>query len=92
MLPYLRALPSALMVLLGFVLLVELTSFTTIGAAQGKRFAIAGLTIDTTSPLPWVIALEALALGALWLRREARAFRLRWDSLMEDAKRQAGAS
>ncbi len=91
-LPYLRALPSAVMVLLGFVLLVELASFTTIGAAQGKRFAIAGHAIDTTSPLPWVIALAALGLGALWLRREARAFRLRWDALMEDAKRQAGAS
>lgn len=91
-LPYLRALPSALMVLLGFVLLVELTSFTTIGAVQGKRFAVAGYVIDTTSPLPWVIALAALGLGALWLRREARAFRLRWDALMEDAKRQAGAS
>ena len=90
-LPYLRALPSAVMVLLGFVLLVELASFTTIGAAQGKRFAIAGHAIDTTSPLPWVIALAALGLGALWLRREARAFRLRWDALMEDARRRAGA-
>lgn len=80
------------MVLLGFVLLVELTSFTTIGAAQGKHFAIAGRTIDTTSPLPWGIAIVALGLGALWLRREARSFRLRWDALMEDAKRQAGAS
>lgn len=91
-LPYLRALPPALMILLGFVLLVELTSFTTIGAAQGKHFAIAGRTIDTTSALPWGIAVAALGAGALWLRREARAFRLRWDALMEDAKKQAGAS
>ena len=30
-------------------------------------------SIDTTSPLPWVVALAALGLGALWLRREARA-------------------
>lgn len=91
-LPYLRALPPALLLLLGFVLLVELTSFTTIGAAQGKRFAIAGRAIDTTSPLPWGIALVALGLGALWLRREAHVFRLRWDAVIEDAKRQAGAS
>ncbi len=91
-LPYLRVLPPALLVLLGFVLMVELVSFTTIGAAQGKHFAIAGRAIDTTSPLPWGIALAALGVGALWLRREARAFRLRWDALMEDARKQAGAS
>ena len=40
-LPYARAFPPALLVLLGFVLLVELASFTTIGAAQGKKFSIA---------------------------------------------------
>ena len=90
LLPYLRALPPALLVLLGFVMLVELTSFTTIGAAQGKRFTIAGQAIDTTSSLPWGIALAALCVGALWLRHEARAFRLRWDALMEDARRRAG--
>ena len=72
--------------LLGFVLLVELASFTTIGAAQGKTFTIGGHVIDTTAPLPWVLALAALVVGALWLRREARGFRERWDALIEDAK------
>ena len=71
----------------GFVLLVELASFTTIGAAQGKTFSIGGHTIDTTTPMPWVIALAALILGALWLRREAHGFRLRWDALLESLKR-----
>jgi branched-chain amino acid transport system permease protein len=32
--------------------------------------------------------LAALILGGLWLRREARGFRERWDKLMEGAKRQ----
>ena len=85
-LPYARAFPPALLVLLGFVLLVELASFTTIGAAQGKKFSIGGHLIDTTAPLPWVVALAALVLGALWLRHEARGFRQRWDELMEGAK------
>ena len=78
----------ALLILLGFVLLVELASFTTIGAAQGKKFAIGGHVIDTTAPLPWLVALAALGLGALWMRHAARGFRERWDALIEDAKRQ----
>ncbi len=44
LLPYARAFPPALLVMLGFVLMVELASFTTIGAAQGKKFAIGGNT------------------------------------------------
>jgi branched-chain amino acid transport system permease protein len=84
--PYARAFPSALLVLLGFVFLVELASFTTIGAAQGKTFSIGGHVIDTATPAPWVIAIGCLVLGGLWLRREAQGFRLRWDELMESAK------
>jgi len=86
--PYARAAPPALLVLVGFVFLVELASFTTIGAAQGKTFTIGGNVIDTTAPAPWVIAIGCLVLGALWLRREAQNFRQRWDELMEGAKRQ----
>ena len=92
LLPYARAFPPALLVMLGFVLLVELASFTTIGAAQGKKFAIGGNIIDTTAPMPWLIALAALVFGGLWLRREARGFRLRWDELMEFAKQKDAMS
>jgi branched-chain amino acid transport system permease protein len=84
--PYARAFPPALLVMLSFVLIVELASFTTIGAAQGKKFSIGGHIIDTTAPMPWIVAFAALLLGGLWLRREARGFRERWDALMEGAK------
>ena len=86
--PYGRAFPPAVLVLLGFVFLVELASFTTIGAAQGKKFKIAGNLIDTTASLPWIVAIGFLVLGGLWLRREAHNFRQRWDELIEGAKRQ----
>jgi len=83
---------NALFIGLGFVLLVELTSFTTIGAAQGKKFSIAGTTIDTLAPMPWVVAFAALVLGGLWLRYEARNFRDRWDAIMEGAKAESAKS
>ena len=86
--PYARAAPAALLVLVGFVFLVELASFTTIGAAQGKKFTIMGNVIDTNAPAPWVIAIGCLVLGGLWLRREANNFRQRWDELIEGAKRE----
>jgi branched-chain amino acid transport system permease protein len=84
--PYAKAFPPALLVMLGFVLIVELASFTTIGAAQGKTFKIGGHLIDTTAPMPWVVALAALILGWLWLRIAARGFRERWDEVMESVK------
>ena len=84
--PYVRVLVPGLLVLLGFVLLVELASFTTIGAAQGKSFGIAGRVIDTNAPGPWLAAAALLILGGLALRSQSRVFRLRWDVLIEDAK------
>ena len=45
-LPYLRVLVPGLIVLFGFVGLVELLSFLTIGKAQGKRLELFGQPID----------------------------------------------
>jgi branched-chain amino acid transport system permease protein len=84
--PYARIFTPAVLVLLGFVFLVELTSFTTIGAAQGKTLSIGGRLIDTTTPAPWTISIAALILGGIWLRHEARGFRQRWDALIEGTK------
>jgi branched-chain amino acid transport system permease protein len=86
LLPYARAFPPTLLFLLGFVFVVELASFTTIGAAQGKTFTIGGRAIDTTAVLPWAIASAALVIGAVWLRFEAHRFQLCWDALIESAR------
>jgi branched-chain amino acid transport system permease protein len=54
--PYVRvALPGIFMVL-GFVGLVELTSFLTIGAAQGKTLILFGHKIDVHEVFPWLLA------------------------------------
>jgi len=80
--PYARLLIPALLLLFGFVGLVELTSFLTIGAAQGKTLVLYGHKIDVNSVTPWLISTAALVLGGAWIRIEARAFLKVWDGLM----------
>jgi branched-chain amino acid transport system permease protein len=86
-LPYARILVPGLIVLFGFVGLVELLSFLTIGMAQGKRFALFGHTIDIYSTVPWLISLVCLLGGGVWLTREAKAFKRVWDGLIEMARK-----
>ena len=83
-LPYLRvSVPGSLMVL-GFVGLVELTSFLTIGAAQGKTLIPFGNRVDVHASLPWLIAIALLLGGGFWFLVEARAFHRVWERLMAE--------
>lgn len=84
--PYLRLLPGILAVLLGFVGLVELLSFLTIGAAQGKKLVLFGDTIDVHSPVAWSISIGCLLFGGAWLRYEAIGFHKIWESLTTDLR------
>jgi branched-chain amino acid transport system permease protein len=68
----------------GFVGLVELTSFRTIGATQGKQLVLFGSSIDINAPQPWLVAAALLLLGGAWAWREARAFHRIWDRLNDD--------
>jgi branched-chain amino acid transport system permease protein len=81
LLPYLRLLVPALLALLGFIGVVELLSFLTIGAAQGKQLALFGHALAIASTTPWLVALLCLFGGGYWLRREASRFRLVWNEL-----------
>ena len=84
--PYARVLVPGLLSVMGFVILVELAQLSTIGAAQNKSLMVGGYAVDPHSATPWMIGASALVVGGLWLRREARFFRTRWDALIEDAK------
>jgi branched-chain amino acid transport system permease protein len=86
--PYLRVILPGLLMVLGFVGLVELTSFLTIGAAQGKTLVLFGRKIDIHAVLPWLLATICLLGGSWWLRIEARSFRRVWESLMIELKPQ----
>jgi branched-chain amino acid transport system permease protein len=84
--PYLRVAVPGLLMVLGFVGLVELTSFLTIGAAQGKTLVLFGQKIDVHATLPWLVAAVLLLGGVCWFRIEARLFRRVWDGLMIELK------
>jgi branched-chain amino acid transport system permease protein len=90
--PYVRVVVPGLLLVLGFVGLVELTSFLTIGAAQGKTLVLFGRKIDVHAGLPWLLATVLLLGGGFWLRIEARAFRRVWEGLMIELKPQRSAA
>ncbi len=82
--PYLRVAPAAATLVLGFIGVVELTSFLTIGAAQGKNLVLFGNRIDVHATLPWLVSVVALVGGSLWLRLESRAFAQVWNAVTAD--------
>jgi branched-chain amino acid transport system permease protein len=84
--PYLRIALPALATILGFVGIVELASFLTIGEAQGKHLVLFGHAIDVRSPAPWIVSAVLLIAGGLWFLRAARGFRLVWDTLTADLR------
>jgi branched-chain amino acid transport system permease protein len=91
--PYLRVLLPGLMAVGAFVLLVEMASFVTIGAEQGKSFKLGGAThIDPFTLPPWLAAAAALVVAIVWLRLEARALGRVWDGLSDEARRLGHAS
>ncbi len=87
--PYVRMAIPGVIVLLGFVLMIELTSFMTIGAERGKKFQLGSLQIDQNTMTPWLIGIAALVLGGLWLKREAGQFMVVWNRLMDQIKARA---
>jgi branched-chain amino acid transport system permease protein len=84
--PYARVAVPGLLVVVGFVLLIELCSFLTIGASQGKTFTLAHTTIDPRSAAPWLIGALLLVGGGAWLWREGGRVRAAWDAVMEEIK------
>jgi branched-chain amino acid transport system permease protein len=92
LLPYVRVIVPCLVMVLGFVGVVELASFLTIGAAQGKALVLFGSKIGEHDVLPWLAALACLVVGTTWFALEARAFRRVWDGLMSELKPERSAA
>jgi branched-chain amino acid transport system permease protein len=85
--PYLRVLLPGFVALLGFVGVVELLSYLTIGMAQGKRLELFGQSVDIFGAAPWIASLVCLLGGGFWLVRESTHFKRVWEGLIEAARR-----
>jgi len=91
-LSYLRLLVPSLLTLLGFVGMVELLSFLTIGAAQGKQLSLFGYPLDIASTAPWLAAMFCLVAGGWWLWYETDRVRLAWKDVVAALPRSGAAT
>ena len=87
--PYARLSIPAISTLLGFVGLIELVSFLTIGEAQGKTLVLFGNKIDVHATMPWLVSSALLVLGGAWLRLEIRSFARVWEDVTADLKQRS---
>ena len=84
--PYLKLLVPGLLVAVGFVLVVELCSFLTIGAAQGKTFKLSADHHRAAHPGAVGGGRTAADRGGLWLRHAARGFAAAWQAVVDEIK------
>ena len=85
--PYAPLARPLALVVVGFVLAIELCSFLTIGAAQGKSLTLVrGHRRTRGASRPWIAAALLLAAGGLWLRVEMRRFGAAWGAVTEEIK------
>lgn len=88
-LPYFRTLPPALLLLAGFVLLVEMAYALSSGQSGPAR--VFWTAWDPRGGPAWVIAAAAFVAGVLWLRREAGGVRAAWAGV-DAALKQRGTA
>ena len=79
--PYARLVIPVFAIVLGFIGLVELLSFLTIGAAQGKKLVLMGTAIDVSFSRPWLICAGLFLAGGIWLYFEAARVGRIWENL-----------
>ena len=85
-LPYVGILVFGVLALAGFVLIVELLSFISIGKAQGKQLGFFGHPVNSASALSWIAGVVLLVAGGAGLGWFGQRLRRVWDAEMEDLR------
>ena len=79
--PYVGATLTAATMVLGAIMLIELTYHVTLDTGQGPVARLFGIPLDTDTPGPWVFASFVLLSGAIAFEYYRRNFRRCWDEI-----------
>jgi branched-chain amino acid transport system permease protein len=79
--PYFGALAAAAVLVLGVVLLVEMTYHLTLDFALGSTISVFGLPLDTARAESWVLAITVVGAGAAAFEYMRRRFKRVWDTV-----------
>ncbi len=79
--PYVGATLTAATMVLGAIMLIELTYHVTLDTGQGPVARLFGIPLDTDTPGPWVFASFVLLSGAIAFEYYRRNFQRCWDEI-----------
>jgi len=92
--PYVGLLLSGLVLLVGVVMVVEMSYHLTLNFAAGSKMTLFGFEVDSAAPEIWVLAGGIVAAGALSFEVMRRYFRREWGAVQvaieEQVRREAG--
>lgn len=81
--PYVGVLLTGLVLLVGIILVVEMSYHLTLNFAAGSRTRIFGFEADGADPAFWVLAFGILAAGAVSFEAMRRYFAREWGAVQE---------
>jgi branched-chain amino acid transport system permease protein len=82
--PYLGVLLGGLLLLLGVVMVIEMTYHLTLDAGNGTERKLFGFMIDTAGSTAWLIALSLLIGGGVVFESMRRYFHKTWGTIQEE--------
>src|SRR5690606_34977840 len=92
--PYAGVLLSGLILLVGVVMVVEMSYHLTLNFASGSKMRLFGFPIDSAAPEVWLLAIGVLVAGALSFEAMRRHFAREWGAVQaeieERMRREAG--
>ena len=80
---YLALAVTALLAVLGFAAMVEMTYHLQLNAALGPQLPFMGATLDARAPASWIGAAVLFAIGVGLFEWRRRDFRRRWEAIQE---------